>query len=51
MARDPSAPKAKEQTDEDIAREEAEREKVMQAEMITTVTEAVMKNMEANLDA
>ena len=48
MARDPKAPKVKEQTDEDIAREEAEREKVMQAEMITAVTEAVMKNMESH---
>ena len=50
LARDPNAPAAQEQTAEDIAKAEAERDKIMQAEMINNVTEAVMKNMEGHLD-
>ena len=47
LAKDPDAPDGKkEQTAEDIAKAEAERDKVMQAELMNNVTEAVMKNME-----
>ena len=50
LAKDPNAEDGKEQTAEDIAKAEAERDKVMQAEMINNVTEAVMKSMEKYLD-
>ena len=50
MARDPSIPMEKEQTAEDIAAAEAERDKIMQAEMINNVTESVMENIKEHLD-
>ena len=51
MVKDPKIPVEKEKTPEDIAREEEEREALMQGEMVASVTEAVMKSVEGNLDA